>query len=68
MNFQAKIKILEDFYLPPLAWQLIILEFSNEIGADINDRGGGLFCFVFVFLGPHPRHVEVPRLGVELEL
>ena len=22
----------------------------------------------FVFLGSHPRHMEVPRLGVELEL
>ena len=22
------------------------------------------FFFFFVFLGPHPRHVEVPRLGV----
>ena len=22
----------------------------------------------FVFLGPHPRHMEVPRLGVESEL
>ena len=21
-----------------------------------------------VFLGPHPRHLEVPRLGVELEM
>ena len=27
-----------------------------------------LFVFVFFFLWPHPRHVEVPRLGVELEL
>ena len=27
-----------------------------------------LFCFVFVFLGPHSQHMEVPRLGVELEL
>ena len=27
------------------------------------------FCFVlFVFLGPHLRHMEVPRLGVWLEL
>ena len=26
------------------------------------------FVFVFVFLGPHPRHMEVPRLGVESEL
>ena len=29
---------------------------------------GGFFCFFFAFLGPHPQHVEVPRLGVELEL
>ena len=26
-----------------------------------------IFCFFF-FLGPHPRHMEVPRLGVQLEL
>ena len=25
------------------------------------------FCF-FSFLGPHPQHTEVPRLGVESEL
>ena len=24
--------------------------------------------FFFTFLGPHPQHVEVPRLGLELEL
>ena len=24
--------------------------------------------FFFVFVGPHLRHMEVPRLGVELEL
>ena len=24
--------------------------------------------FFFVFLGPHMKHMEVPRLGVELEL
>ena len=24
--------------------------------------------FFFGFLGPHPRHMEVPRLGVESEL
>ena len=28
-----------------------------------------LFCFVFpVFLGPHPGHMAVPRLGVKSEL
>ena len=26
------------------------------------------FFFCFVFLRPNPRHMEVPRLGVELEL
>ena len=26
------------------------------------------FFFLFWFLGPHPWHMEVPRLGVELEL
>ena len=26
------------------------------------------YVFCFVFLGPHPWHLEVPRLGVELEL
>ena len=27
-----------------------------------------VFFVVVVFLGPHPRHMEVPRLGVETEL
>ena len=27
-----------------------------------------LFSFFFFFLGPHPRHMEVPRLGVLLEM
>ena len=28
-----------------------------------------LFCFVFLlFLGPLPRHMEIPRLGVQSEL
>ena len=27
-----------------------------------------LSFFFFALLGPHPRHMEVPRLGVELEL
>ena len=26
------------------------------------------FVFVFCFLGPHPQHIEVPRLGVQWEL
>ena len=30
--------------------------------------GGGLFCFVFVFLGLHLKYMQVSRLGVKLEL
>ena len=26
------------------------------------------FFFFFFFLGSHPQHMEIPRLGVELEL
>ena len=26
------------------------------------------FFFLFVYLGPHPQHMEVPRMGGELEL
>ena len=29
---------------------------------------GFLFFVLFCFLGPHPRHMEVPRLGVPSEL
>ena len=40
--------------------------------AKTQKQSNGFFCFVlFVcllsFLGPHPRHMEVPRLGVESE-
>ena len=28
----------------------------------------GFFCFCFCFLGPHLRHTQVLKLGVELEL
>ena len=34
------------------------MDFNEEI----------FFFFFFVFLGLQPRHMEVPRLGVELEL
>ena len=27
-----------------------------------------IYLFIFVFLGPHPQHMEIPRLGVESEL
>ena len=27
-----------------------------------------IYLFIYLFLGPHPWHMEVPRHGVELEL
>ena len=36
---------------------------------DINHSYIDIFIFLsFVFLGPHPQQMEVPRLGVELEV
>ena len=41
------------------------------IGFNFDGCGDRAFCYLFiylVFLGPHQRHMEVPRLGVQLEL
>ena len=27
-----------------------------------------IYLFIYLFLGPHLQHMEVPRLGVQLEL
>ena len=27
-----------------------------------------IYLFIYVFLGPHTWHMEVPRLGIKLEL
>ena len=43
-----------------ISTDMYIFSFKNDII---------LFLFYFfAFLGPHPRHMEVPRLGVELKL
>ena len=46
---------------------------STALGAPRNSGSRmspnfAFFVCLFVFLGPHPWHMEVPRLGVELEL
>ena len=43
---------------------------KNKTAINIYVQGFSVFVclFVFVFLGPHPWHMEAPRLGVELEL
>ena len=39
---------------------------SVQVG--LGERVDGLGLFFCFFLGPHLRHMEVPRLGVESEL
>ena len=34
----------------------------------VGDRGKSFSLIFFFSLGPHPRHTEVPRQGVQLEL
>ena len=41
---------------------------SNHDGEPVGKRGELFFFYFFLFLGPHLRHMEVPRLGLELEL
>ena len=51
------------------------LSFSNllrQLNLQLSSLGRShkmlFMCVCFVSLGPHPRHMEVPRLGVQLEL
>ena len=49
----------------------ITLLYSRNYHNIINQlyfKNKALIFFFFFFLGPHPQHMEVPRLGVELEL
>ena len=48
----------------PCLWREIVAQ--SVKGCEIFIQQS-LFIFFFV-LGPHPRHIEVPRLGVESEL
>ena len=56
-------------YLPflPLFITFDRLEFLYGIISFLIEEFLSIF-FVIFFLGPHPQHMEVPRLGVKLEL
>ena len=56
-------------FLPLLPWKLTFFSHSFSVALKIiilifNLEKSSLIFFL-VFLGLHPRHVEVPRLGVE---
>ena len=46
----------------------LILELKASVRCDFTAITFFFFFFVFCLLGPHPQYMEVPRLGVELEL
>ena len=45
-----------------------IFQVHNKDLWSSNNQGFVCLFACFVFLGPYPRHMEVPRIGVELEL
>ena len=52
-----------------------VLKWAMVMGAQLGQCENSLNCALhfftylfFIFLGPHSQHMEVPRLGVELEL
>ena len=58
-------------------WELLVLYLDGDGGGYMNLLMDKMtqnctnivpmliaYCFFFFFLGPHPRHLEVPRLGV----
>ena len=54
------LKFLHIFYIVDGHFTIIFGEISIQVLR--------LFYFILFYLGPHLRHMEVPRLGVELEL
>ena len=56
--------------IPSFLYQVIWKYYFSSV--NIKSKQGQflvvLFVCLFVFLGPHPRLMEVPRLGVQLEL
>ena len=59
------------FYIPPFRFSLVLLTFDLLFKFFFNIMHLWLLffsCCCFVFLGPHPWHMEVPRLGIKSEL
>ena len=60
---------LSDYDVPDIAVSLPLLTFSKSIELSSLIAPCSFLCLcVCLFLGPPLRHMEVPRLGVELEL
>ena len=61
-------------FLHVLVWVLLVRELFHSVHnkllltTTLMIHWFYFFCFVFSFLGPHRRHMEVPSLGVKWEL
>ena len=45
----------------------VLMETARRHRPGLTSPGIKVFCYLVFFLGPHPMHMEVPRLGVKLE-
>ena len=54
----------------PMAVKAALLKYKSHHSTSTLSAAAASFFFLlsFVFLGPYPRHMEVPRLGVQSEL
>ena len=70
MCFPILHHIFQDFFQNLLTWQVMGLGYSTLGRRDVLVHFAVFYSlfFFFFFLGPHPRHIEIPRLGVKLEL
>ena len=48
----------------PLSFLIVVISVFKLVWLEVQQ----IFFFFLFFLGPHPRHMEVPRRGVQSEL
>ena len=58
-------KIIETFFGDWVTGRSWLYNFRYITNTVTGEDHFGIFVFLFVFTGPHPWHMEVPRLGVE---
>ena len=64
--YVGKFLYLETAILEFWTFVLLGIQLDGKLGGGFNP--GLFFVWLFCFLGPHLQHMEVPRLGVKLEL
>ena len=66
MEWEVEVNICKLLYIEWINTKILLYSMGNYIHYPMINHSGKEF--LFVFLGPHPQHMEVPRLGVISEL